>query len=411
MAAIFNPNSLNGAARTLAAAHPAADASALTALLRALPQWAGASYRSAHNACRAARQSSPVAGKAIPTAAPAKRVPTVEEELQGDRTIRKLQGQVRDLNNKYRHAVTELDRADQRLEVALNIKEGVPEIVIEPRHSEGESEATAIVLYSDWHLEERVDLEMLDGLNEYTPAIAEARAIAIFQNTLKLVQKEREAVRIDELVVWLGGDFITGFIHEELAQTNWLSPIEATRVGKRLLITGLKFLLAHGKFKRIRVICNPGNHGRTTAKMQIANSYKMSYEWMMYHDLKDVFAGDPRMDFHIPTSPFGYLRIYDKTVRTLHGEAIKYGGGIGGVAIPMIKHVQRLNKQRHADMTLVGHFHQSIRPARDIIVNGSLIGFSPYAQKIGCDPEQPQQMFMLCDKKRGFTVTCPIHVT
>jgi hypothetical protein len=61
MAAIFNPNSLNGAARTLAAAHPSADASALTALLRALPQWAGASYRSAHNACRAARQSSPAA--------------------------------------------------------------------------------------------------------------------------------------------------------------------------------------------------------------------------------------------------------------------------------------------------------------------------------------------------------------
>jgi hypothetical protein len=69
MAAIFNPNSLNGAARTLAAAHPSADASALTALLRALPQWAGASYRSAHNACRAARLSGPVVAPAKPAAA------------------------------------------------------------------------------------------------------------------------------------------------------------------------------------------------------------------------------------------------------------------------------------------------------------------------------------------------------
>ena len=409
MPGVFNPNSLNGSARLILKSNPTFTCKQITEMLALDARWANHPLKTRNYAARLALcpPAQDQLGKHSVQVVP--RVPTVEEELQSDRTIRRLKGQVRDLEKKYRHAVQEIDLSEQRLEVALAIKEPVPEAVIVPYHGNDESEAVAIVLYSDWHIEERVDLDMLDGLNEYTPAIAEQRAIRLFQNTLKLVQKEREAVKIEEVMVWLGGDFITGFIHEELAQTNWLSPTEATRLAKRLLITGIKFLREHGKFKRMRFMCNPGNHGRTTAKVQIANSYRMSYEWMMYHDLKDIFSDDPAIEFHIPTSPFGYIEIYDKTVRTMHGEGIKYGGGIGGVAIPMIKHVARLNKQRHADLTIIGHFHQSIRPARDIIVNGSLIGFSPYAQKIGCDPEPSQQTFLLCDKHRGFTVSAPIQ--
>ena len=409
MAGCNNPNSLNGAARQLLTQHPNATDKELADLLGLDERWAKSPLKTRRFAVRRAMCPEPDDQRGLASVQTIKRVPTIEEELQSDRTIRRLQGEVRDLNRKYHHDVNEIDLADRRLEVALAIKEPVVDMVIAPRLAEHEGEATAIVLYSDWHIEERVDLEMLDGLNEYNPTIAEERAIRLFQNTLKLVQKEREALPIDDLLVWLGGDFITGFIHEELAQTNWMTPTEATRLAKRLLITGIKFLREHGKFKRMRFLCNPGNHARTTAKMQIANSYRMSYEWMMYHDLRDIFSGDSTIEFHIPSSPFGYIEIYNKTVRSLHGEGIKYGGGIGGVAIPMIKHVARLNKQRHADLTIIGHFHQSIRPARDIIVNGSMIGFSPYAQKIGCDPEPPQQMFLLCDKKRGFTVTCPIH--
>ena len=368
-----------------------------------------AAYNANHvrNTIKRVLAEAPAGAAPIPIPAPE---PSPEEVLLGDRRARRLEGELRDLKRRYKHAVHELDLSEQRFEVALNIRQPCPEIRIEARLPAGQGEATAIALYSDWHIEERVDLQQLNGLNEYNPQIAEQRAITCFQNTLRLVQKERAAVQIDEMVLWLGGYFITGFIHEELSQTNWLSPTEATRLAKKLLYNGIRFLLDHGKFRRVRAICNPGNHGRTTAKMQIANSHKMSYEWMMYHDLADLFKDDARIEFDIPTSPFGYIQVYDKVIRTFHGEGIKYGGGIGGVAIPLIKHVHRLNKQRPADLNVLGHFHQSIRPAKDIIMNGSLIGFSPYAQKIGCDPENPQQMFLLCDKDRGFTVSCPIHV-
>lgn len=349
------------------------------------------------------------AGRAEGVPAPAAAPVTPEESVGYDRTARKLQGQLRDLKAKYSQTLAELDIADRRLEVALGIKD-VPtdEISIAPALPGADSEATAVVLLSDWHIEERVDLAMLDGLNEYTPEIAKRTAHNIFQNIVRLTRKERGAVAIEELVLWLGGDFITGWIHDELVESNYLSPTEATALAKRLLYAGLKFLLEHGGFKRISVVCNPGNHGRTTAKMHIATSYRNSFEWMMYNDLRNLFGSEPRLTWNIPTSPFAYVRVYDKVIRFTHGEGVKYGGGIGGLAIPLLKYVHRLNKQRHADLTCIGHFHQYISPAPDIRVNGSAIGFSSYAQKIGCAPEPPMQSFFLVDKRRGFTVSCPI---
>lgn len=392
-------------------------------------EWEGLGASAAADACRAAypdcghtaaslrtaidrwrKEGKAGAGKVAalkPAPAPP---PTPEEALGYDRTARRLQGLLNAEKAKLKAAIAELDLADKRLDAALGIV-AVPTgvVTIEPARSKADGEATAVVLLSDWHIGERVDLAMLDGLNEYTPEIATRTAHNIFQNIVRLVRKEREAVAVDNLVLWLGGDFITGWIHDELIESNHLSPTEETALAKQLLHAGIQFLLKHGGFERLTIVCNPGNHGRTTAKMHIATSHRNSYEWMMYNDLRRLFDGEKRITWNIPTSPFAYVQVYDKVLRFMHGEAVKYGGGIGGLAIPLIKYVQRLNKQHHADLTCLGHFHQYISPTPDIRVNGSAIGLSAYAQKIGCTPEPPQQSFFLIDKRHGFTVQCPIR--
>ena len=54
------------------------------------------------------------------------------------------------------------------------------------------------------------------------------------------------------------------YIHEELEESNYLSPTQATRFAKeKKIITAIKFYLQHGKFDKITVVCNYGNHGRT----------------------------------------------------------------------------------------------------------------------------------------------------
>jgi hypothetical protein len=58
----------------------------------------------------------------------------------------------------------------------------------------------------------------------------------------------------------------------------------------------------------------------------------------------------------------------------------------------------------------LGHFHQ-LEKSKKYAVNGSLIGWNPYAARIKADFERPQQTFILIDKEWGPTIHAPIRVT
>ena len=50
-----------------------------------------------------------------------------------------------------------------------------------------------------------------------------------------MLEHERQLAKIDRVVVWLGGDLISGMIHPELAEENALHPLAAIRwIGERL---------------------------------------------------------------------------------------------------------------------------------------------------------------------------------
>ncbi len=132
----------------------------------------------------------------------------------------------------------------------------------------------------------------------------------------------------------------------------------------------------------------------------------------MYHDLATIFDGDSVIEFQISDSYFNYLDVYGRTLRFHHGDAIKYGGGVGGLTIPLIKAIHRANQSRRADADFVGHFHQLMPFSRShrFVVNGSLIGYNAYALRIGASPEEALQSFHLLDAQRGFTIAAPIVV-
>lgn len=331
--------------------------------------------------------------------------------IKKDREESIKKGEVNKYKKWYYALLKEFDLSELRYTELLNIKEPVPIENITPLVDSGkDNEAVAIGLFSDWHLEEKVEKAMVNGVNEYNLEIAQKRSFKAFQSLLRLIKKERNEVNIDTLILWLGGDFITGYIHEELVEGNYLSPTEATRFAKKLLINGINFLLEHGGFKKVIIPCSAGNHGRTTMKLRISTGYKNSYEWMMYQDMRDYYENDKRVHFIIPESSIGYMEVFDKTIRFFHGDQIKFGGGIGGVDIPLRKWILRANQGRMAHMNFMGHFHD-MNLGRDIARNGSLIGVSPYSQRFALGDNEPEQGFMLLDKKRGFTIKAPIFCT
>lgn len=335
--------------------------------------------------------------------------PKPEELLQHDRSLGKAQVKAREIEAKYKAAIKLLDEAEARFEhltsTPLQI-ERIEQII--PVHSKHINEATAIIQLSDWHFEENVDPRTINGLNEYNPDIAKKRWVKCIQNALKLVEKERQASKIDNLVLWLGGDFITGYIHEELEESNWLSPTEATMFAQERIMSAIHFLLEHGKFQNIHIVCNYGNHGRTNKKPRVSTSYKNSYEWMMYRQLERELSSIPKLHWNVVNGMYAYLNVYDFTTRWFHGDSIGYGGGIGGLTIPLIKAMMRADMQTKADYNFMGHFHQLWQATKNTFVNGSGIGYGPYAQRIGASPELPMQGFYIIDKKHGLTTRLPI---
>jgi hypothetical protein len=268
-----------------------------------------------------------------------------------------------------------------------------------------DGEATAFAIASDWHVEETIDPKTVNGLNTFSVAIAEQRIEKFFKNVVRMTEIQRAGAKIDRLVLFLGGDLMTGYIHEELVESNGMSPTETVLWLQDRVASGVEFLSKH--FSEIVIPCSYGNHGRTTQRSRVSTGAKNSYEWMLYHTLRKAL--ERKASWHIADGYHLLLDCYGKTVRFHHGDGLKYQGGIGGLTIPVEKAISSWNKGVQADLDVFGHWHQSQQNPK-WISNGSLIGYGPYSLIIKAPFEPPSQTYFLFDKKRGRTITAPIYL-
>ena len=144
---------------------------------------------------------------------------------------------------------------------------------------------------------------------------------------------------------------------------------------------------------------------RITEKIHHSTEQENSLEYLMYKNIAQYFKNEKRITFIIPNSDDCYLPVYGFMVRFVHGHQFRFGGGVGGVTIPLIKWLNIQNGNIKADYTILGHYHQHFS-GKNFICNGSLIGFNAYGKKFGY--EQPKQAFFLIDSRFGRTVEAPI---
>lgn len=327
------------------------------------------------------------------------------ERIEVDRVKKADKSKLKDVSSAYDQALEKINAYEKDIE-AWKAKSGAVFSISKPI-STNTSEATAVVLASDWHIEEMVRKSWVNGKNEYTLDIAKARSIEFFQNTVKLLQKEQVAVKIDTMILWLGGDFITGNIHDENVETSQLLPIEAMLFAEQLIKSGIDFLLKNTNVSLV-IPCNAGNHARITKKQRHSTDVGNSLETIMYYHLSEYFRSEKRVKFVLQEGYHVILPIYDNyRIRFHHGQNIKYGGGIGGIYIPAKKAISQWQKSDPVQLDCFGHLH-SLKIDTDFICNGSIIGYSPFAVAIKADYERPQQCFFLVDKKRGRTGVFPI---
>ncbi len=300
------------------------------------------------------------------------------------------------------HAEKELEKAEQRVDFIRGLDDPKPhDIEFKPRRSSGT--ASAILNLSDWHVEERVDPSTVNGFNEYNPEIATQRAERTFQKAAQLIEAERSMSKIDELVTHWGGDFITGYIHPELAESNYMSPTEATLFAGDLLCGGLEYLKKRSGCKRIVVVTSTGNHGRTTDKQRIATDYKNSFEWLMYKHIERFYRNDPKVQFKVSNGYHNWLDVQGKPIRFHHGHAFRYQGGIQGASVPILRKISRWDQQRFAWLDVFGHLHFYL-PGEKFVQNGAMIGYGAYGEFAVGGRCMPIQSLIIVDKSQEIPV-------
>lgn len=329
----------------------------------------------------------------------------VQRDLQSTQTRRSDNT----TKKKYEAALQRIEVLEEQLLAYEKAKEQVDTFEITAREPSGTSEATAVVLASDWHIEERVDPATVNGKNEYTLKIARRRAEEFFTGVVRLSEIMGRDVRINNMVLGLLGDFITGHLHDENVETAQLEPMDAMLEVRRWLTSGIEHLLKHTHYD-FTIPCHSGNHARTTEKNRHATESGHSLEWVMYNVMADYFANEPRVRFIIPKSYHSYVQVYGTKLRFSHGHAIRYGGGVGGPTIPINKAIANWNTIEWADIDCFGHLHQRL-DGENFVMNGSLIGYNAFAVRIKAKYQKPSQTMFLVDRKRGKTAVWPIVFT
>lgn len=297
------------------------------------------------------------------------------------------------------------EKAREADEILTNLKlDGHIEVRnIEVNKKKENRTTVPIIQYSDWHVDEVVDFKSVLGLNEYNPKIAQERADTLFYSTCKIVEHHQENYNITDVVLALQGDFIGGWIHDELMQTNAESPLAAIRRVRGMLLTGLKYIHENMDVDKIHVVCVSGNHSRTSRKIQFANFSDVSLEYGMYKDLEELSRqlGLTKLEFTIPKAEMVVVEMLGKRMLFAHGHEFKYAGGIGGIYPSMLRWFNKISHVFKLDVAFIGHWHQSISTPQ-CVVNSSLKGYDAYAMGKGLDFQPPSQNMTLLDSKYGF---------
>ena len=265
------------------------------------------------------------------------------------------------------------------------------------------------LMLSDLHFGEVVFPGQVNDVNQYNTTIAKARLKRVVAGAVKLLRQTLAPGAFGGMVCILGGDMVEGTIHDELRDTSDETVCEAVITLHDELVPHLKALC--DEFGLLHIPCVVGNHGRLDRRPRMKNGPKLNYDWLLYHFIARTIGADPkykgRITFQIPDGYEASWRVHGIRYMLTHGDSFRGGDGITGPLMPWMRGSLKASKSYAAmgmpfDCLVMGHWHQ-LRYLGSIIVNGSLVGYNEFAQKMHFGYEPPQQALWLTHPARGLT--------
>jgi hypothetical protein len=286
----------------------------------------------------------------------------------------------------------------------------IPEWVIKAR--DPASPGVPTLQLSDFHWGERVFAKQVNNVNSFDIATARTRLRYCVETAIHLCRILDRDMRYPGIVVPLGGDMVSGAIHEELRASNEIPTMPTVLDLVDNLVPAIKTLA--DTFGAVFLPCVSGNHGRDTMKIYAKGRNHTSFDWLLYQFLARAMAHDKRVTFYIPEASDAAYRIYGYSYLLTHGDQFRGGDGMIGALGPILRgdHKKRSRNAQVGmdyDTMVMGHWHQRIMLNR-VIVNSCLKGYDEYAFTNNFPFEQPSQNLWVTHPKFGITYSMPVYV-
>jgi DNA-binding Lrp family transcriptional regulator len=322
--------------------------------------------------------------------------------------------EVRRLKDAVEAMKKQRDEAVRRAIAAEDLRSGVLGLG-EPKRSsllpvksdpEKKGRRTVLLHLSDVHYGEVVDLAEMDGVNAYSPAIAERRISLLFDKVCRLLTEHWKGKPPEKLILELGGDLISGALHPELARTDAMSRLPSCRDVASLIAQGILQIR-----KRVGCLVDvhsvPGNHGRLSIKPEskgaAIDSFDTLVAWFVERDVKH----DKGVSIYYSDSIDALFPVYGRMILLTHGDRVGSRGGTGfvGVAAPIARGHQKLAADyAHRGIILyrihTAHLHTSLSLTLGDS-NGSVIGWNQYARDLRARAEPASQNMSVIHSEGG----------
>jgi hypothetical protein len=269
---------------------------------------------------------------------------------------------------------------------------------------------TPTLFLSDLHWGETVFPAQVNNCNEFNLVIAQQRLRRVFGSTVNLCRNYLQG-DYSGIVVALGGDMVSGNIHEELRETNSEQILAIVLDLYENLIAGITQMA--DEFGQVFVPCVVGNHGRLDKKPRAKGAVRDNYEWILYQFLARHFQNDKRVTVLVSESLDVLYKVHNTRYLLTHGDQFKGGSGLAGPKVPWALGDHRKRKRQDAisqpyDVMIFGHWHQLFWGSGAFICNGSLKGYDEYSFRSNFAFQMPMQALWITHPEKGITFQMPV---
>lgn len=317
------------------------------------------------------------------------------------------------LKDAARH-IADLEDKLKDMEWAAKASLKPAEWTLTPR-SDRKREHMPYLLTSDFQAGEVIRPEETEAGYGYDTAIFRQRYRRMIDTTIYLSFNHGGQGWVYPGIIYArGGDTISGGIHEELQDTDDMTPIEAVETVFEEESAGIEKLAeAFGKVE-VKTPGSAGNHDRNTHKPRTKGASSHSYDRLIAYMLRRHFRHDKRVTFQTSESFDVRFPIYDLNILLTHGDRMGSSGGQGfiGPMATIMRGAQKVIAEQMAlgfkiDRVDHGHFHTPGYMGW-VLSNGCLPGYSEYAKQYRMRPSPPQQFLLYHHAKRGVVDIKPL---